>query len=85
MWIDQERQMDLNEAIAHADQRAGACETECQREHAQLAEWLRELAAFRAAASRPLGYITKRGGIYKGSHCRPGDTKLFALTHNGQS
>lgn len=39
--------MTLNEAIAHAEERAQGC-TECAQEHAQLAEWLRELRAVRA-------------------------------------
>ena len=41
--------MDLKEAIAHAEDRAGDCRTECRREHKQLAEWLRELARLRDA------------------------------------
>ena len=40
--------MELDEAIAHAESRAGD-ETECRREHGQLAEWLRELARLRPA------------------------------------
>lgn len=35
--------MTLDEAIAHCDEVAGACDTECRREHKQLADWLREL------------------------------------------
>ena len=40
--------MTLDEAIAHADEKAGY-ETECRREHGQLAGWLRELKDVRAA------------------------------------
>ena len=39
--------MTLNEAIAHAEERAQGC-TECAQEHAQLAGWLRELRDIRA-------------------------------------
>lgn len=35
--------MTLDEAIEHAEERAHQDCTECAREHAQLAEWLREL------------------------------------------
>ena len=35
--------MTLDEAIAHCDEVAGVCDTECRREHKQLADWLREL------------------------------------------
>lgn len=35
--------MDLKEAIAHAENKAGDCATDCKREHKQLAEWLHEL------------------------------------------
>lgn len=35
--------MTLDEAIAHCDEVAGACDTECRREHKRLADWLREL------------------------------------------
>jgi len=35
--------MTLDDAIAHCDEVAGACDTGCRREHKQLADWLREL------------------------------------------
>ena len=35
--------MTLDEAIEHAEERAHQDCTECVKEHAQLAEWLREL------------------------------------------
>jgi len=35
--------MTLDEAIAHCNEVAGACDTGCRREHKQLADWLREL------------------------------------------
>lgn len=37
------RPMTLDEAIAHAEDVAGACDTACRREHKQLADWLKEL------------------------------------------
>lgn len=39
--------MDIEEAIEHAENRAGDCATDCRREHRQLAEWLRELLRLR--------------------------------------
>ena len=39
--------MTLEEAIAHAKERANQDCTDCAKEHAQLAEWLEELKAFR--------------------------------------
>jgi len=41
--------MTLDEAIRHADERAadGTCCDECRHDHAQLAEWLRELKELR--------------------------------------
>ena len=41
--------MTLEEAIEHADERAGdeTCCDECRHDHAQLAEWLRELKELR--------------------------------------
>lgn len=39
--------MEIEEAIAHADNQAGDCTTDCRREHKQLAEWLRELVRLR--------------------------------------
>ena len=41
--------MTLDEAIKHAEERATACDDECGQEHAQLAEWLRELRDIRKA------------------------------------
>lgn len=41
--------MTIDEAIAHAEWAANNCEGECSEEHRQLAEWLRELVALRAA------------------------------------
>lgn len=38
--------MTLDEAIKHAEEKAGNCE--CGKEHAQLASWLKELKAARA-------------------------------------
>lgn len=35
--------MTLDEAIAHAEDVAGNCDTSCKREHRQLADWLKEL------------------------------------------
>ena len=35
--------MTLDEAIAHAEDVAGKCDTSCKREHRQLADWLKEL------------------------------------------
>jgi len=35
--------MTLDEAIAHAAEVAGSCDTSCGREHKQLADWLSEL------------------------------------------
>lgn len=40
--------MDLQTAINHAIEKAGSCQTECQREHKQLAVWLQELQQFKA-------------------------------------
>ena len=37
------KSLSLDEAIAHADEVAGDCDTACRREHKQLADWLREL------------------------------------------
>lgn len=37
--------MTLDEAIRHAENEAG-CDTECQREHKQLADWLRQLKEY---------------------------------------
>ena len=44
--------MTLDEAIKHAEERAsnGTCGDECRLEHAQLAEWLKELRDMRDAA-----------------------------------
>ena len=39
--------MTLEEAIEHAEKRAKKDCTECGKEHAQLAEWLRELQEYR--------------------------------------
>jgi len=44
--------MTLDEAIAHSEEKAGDCSTECRREHRQLARWLRELKMFRDAPSQ---------------------------------
>ena len=40
--------MTLDEAIAHADDRAADADCECREDHAQLALWLRELRTLRA-------------------------------------
>ena len=40
--------MTLDEAIEHADDRATCAGTNCEAEHAQLAEWLRELKLCRS-------------------------------------
>ena len=46
--------MELEDAIKHAEEKSGSCE--CGKEHAQLAKWLKELAALRASpASAPEG------------------------------
>jgi hypothetical protein len=39
--------MTLDEAIDHAQKKAGECTTACGLEHAQLARWLCELRDFR--------------------------------------
>ena len=41
--------MTLNSAIEHAERVAANCDGECSENHWQLAEWLRELQALRAA------------------------------------
>jgi len=41
--------MTLDEAIAHADDRAADADCECREDHAQLALWLRELRTLRLA------------------------------------
>lgn len=41
--------MILEEAITHAEKRASADCSECAKEHAQLAEWLKELKSRRGA------------------------------------
>ncbi len=47
--------MELEDAIKHAEEKSGSCE--CGKEHAQLAKWLKELAALRASpASVPEGW-----------------------------
>lgn len=38
-----DKPLTLDEAIEHSEEVAGACATSCQREHKQLADWLREL------------------------------------------
>lgn len=45
--------MTLDEAIMHAEERAaeGTCGDECRLEHAQLAEWLKELRDMRVLFS----------------------------------
>lgn len=42
--------MDINEAIKHC--REKSCNTECGREHEQLAEWLEELQRYREQAAQ---------------------------------
>jgi DNA repair exonuclease SbcCD ATPase subunit len=42
--------MTIEEAIEHCDERSDTC-SECGREHAQLAEWLRELVLYRRACN----------------------------------
>lgn len=49
--------MTLDEAIEHSDSRGRADDSECGREHAQLAEWLRELRERRAEDDGDLRYI----------------------------
>ena len=45
----------LEDAIKHAEEKSGSCE--CGKEHAQLAKWLKELAALRAIpSSAPEGF-----------------------------
>ena len=47
--------MELEGAIKHAEEKSGSCR--CGQEHAQLAKWLKELAAYRASpASVPEGW-----------------------------
>ena len=47
--------MELEDAIKHAEEKSGSCE--CGKEHAQLAKWLKELAALRAIpSSAPAGF-----------------------------
>ena len=47
--------MELEDAIKHAEEKSGSCE--CGKEHAQLAKWLKELAALRAIpSSAPEGF-----------------------------
>lgn len=43
--------LSLNDAIAHADERADALSGPCAAQHAQLAAWLRELQERRKADS----------------------------------
>jgi hypothetical protein len=43
--------MKLEDAIEHAEQRAGHGITDCQREHERLAGWLRELTELREAVA----------------------------------
>lgn len=42
--------MNLEDAIEHAEQQAGHGITNCQREHRQLAGWLKELTNLRESA-----------------------------------
>lgn len=39
--------MTLEEAIKHAEEVANECDSECSREHMQLAIWLKELKEYR--------------------------------------
>ncbi|HCA0685129.1 TPA: hypothetical protein MNM99_003588 [Citrobacter freundii] len=57
-------QMNLDTAIAHADERAAALSGPCSTEHAQLASWLRELPERRKADSEPVGIFAKRNGTW---------------------
>lgn len=41
--------MTIDEAIQHCDEKASTVCGECAEQHRQLAAWLRELAAYRAA------------------------------------
>lgn len=45
----QVKPLSLDEAIAHAEEAAGDCDTACRREHKQLANWLRELKSRRGS------------------------------------
>ena len=46
--------MTLSEAIQHAEEKATDENCCCRAEHAQLAEWLKELQLRRFAASQPV-------------------------------
>lgn len=48
--------MGLDAAIIHADERAASLSGPCAEQHAQLANWLRELQERRNATSEPIGY-----------------------------
>jgi hypothetical protein len=46
--------MTLEQAINHCLEVAGSCETACELQHKQLADWLKELREFK---ENPVGYI----------------------------
>jgi hypothetical protein len=48
--------MTINEAIRHAEDVAKSCDTDCGREHHQLAGWLNELCAKRKTLARVQRY-----------------------------
>lgn len=48
--------MTINEAIRHAEDVARSCDTDCGREHRQLAVWLKELCAKRKTLARVQRY-----------------------------
>ena len=50
---DETKAMSLDDAIAHAVEIAADGSTQCQRQHLQLAAWLRELREFRCASKQP--------------------------------
>ena len=75
-----DKPLTLDEAIEHSEEVAGACATSCQREHKQLADWLRELkerrkhgnvAAMREALIMALNLGNALIGVVKAAFTEP--------------
>ena len=66
--------MTLDEAIAHADEVAGARDTECRRDHKQLADWLRELKGLRDGSGRDVWLLLSTSAMHR--RARPGERQI---------
>lgn len=71
--------MGLDAAIIHADERAASLSGPCAEQHAQLANWLRELQERRKADSTVFmyGIVTPDGDAYMEEFCVSNDLGLM--------